>query len=480
MWFPSAKMGAPIAFLPPLDGRSDSVAWGRIQFVRQCLATDKDSREFLKRLGIPEPDVVHEVLEVILPNYEAGRVAVTAVKDHLADVLKIQRAMRAESGNNKWRLEQAVKNQFWVLASNRVTGQSAFKSPDRVYLPTPELMAYFDGNPDAWFAYPYPENILAFLVQVGVAKSVRIKCRAPEYDGSVRITDNHGWHVKGLNGFDSACQIEGLERAIEKAPLERARYVWNKLLVPNWKLIRGTVLSSTRQGFPREATTESYDFSTMGKLVAQKAWVPTENNRVRSPLQMELRFLPEGFERDRNLVQLFEMRDSVADAACDEATKLRYATALGINLDVVEAVKRHPEVIEVIKHNLRDFQEWMSRRAAVEPDGSDFPERTSKDSERRAEKLKDDLDAAPDKEYDVRERSVRISAIKSEQTIWLREQYTENDRMFCQVCQREMPFRKRDGKHYFEAVESFTELGKEHPCFISRYVPCVPPSTRSL
>ena len=36
--------------------------------------------------------------------------------------------------------------------------------------------------------------------------------------------------------------------------------------------------------------------------------------------------------------------------------------------------------------------------------------------------------------------------------------------MFCQVCQREMPFRKRDGKHYFEAVECFTELGKEHPC----------------
>ena len=83
---------------------------------------------------------------------------------------------------------------------------------------------------------------------------------------------------------------------------------------------------------------------------------------MQSPFQMELRLLPEGLERDRNLIQLFEMRDSVEDGACDEATKLRYATALGINLDVIEAVKHHPDVIEVIKHNLRDFQEWMRRR----------------------------------------------------------------------------------------------------------------------
>ncbi|MEN6449760.1 MAG: hypothetical protein ABFC96_04635, partial [Thermoguttaceae bacterium] len=275
--------GSPHAYLPPLDGHRASAAWGTMRFVRQCLATDKESREFLKRLGIPEPDVVHEVLEVILPNYEAGRVAVTAIKEHLADVQKIQRAMRADARNNKWRLEQAVRNQFWVLASNGVTGEEAFRSPDRVYLRSPELLAYFDGNSDAWFAHPYPNDILAFLVEVGVAKAVRIKCRSPEYDGSVRITDTYGWHVKGLNGFDSACEIEGLERAIENAPPDRARYIWNKLLVPNWTLIRGTVLSSTRQGFPREATTERYDFSTMGKLVAHKAWLPTENGQMRSP-----------------------------------------------------------------------------------------------------------------------------------------------------------------------------------------------------
>ena len=397
-----------------------------------------------------------------MPSYSEGRVAVTAVKDHLADVQKIQRAMRAESRNDT--LERAVRDCFWVLASNKVTGQQSFRPPGRVYLATRELTAYFDGNQEAWFAQPYPDDLVPLLTSAGVAKSVRIARRMPGYDGDVTLEDSFGCHVKGVNGFDPDCQIDGLEHAIKNVSLERAKYLWNTLLVPNWKLIRGTVLSSTRQGFPHEATEERYGFSTMGKLVAHKAWIPTKNNRVQAPFKLELRLLPEGFERDRNLVELFEMQESSEGGVCDEATKLRYANALGINLDVVEAVKSHPEVIEVIKHNLRDFQEWMRRCAATELDGSDFPERTSRDSERRAEKLKDDLDAAPDKEYEVRERRVRISAIKSEHTTWLREQYTRNDRMFCQVCQREMPFRKRDGKDYFEAVESFTELGIEHRC----------------
>ena len=155
MCLPSATTGVQTPICLQWMDRNASAAWAKSSSsVNAWRPTG--TLAILEASGIPEPDVVHEVLEVILPNYEAGRVAVTAVKDHLADVLKIQRAMKAESRSNKWRLEQAVKTQFWVLASNGVTGQSAFKSPDRVYLPTPELKAYFDGNPDAWFVHPYP------------------------------------------------------------------------------------------------------------------------------------------------------------------------------------------------------------------------------------------------------------------------------------------------------------------------------------
>lgn len=29
--------------------------------------------------------------------------------------------------------------------------------------------------------------------------------------------------------------------------------------------------------------------------------------------------------------------------------------------------------------------------------------------------------------------------------------------MVCQICKKEMPFRKRDGEHYFESVEAFSQ-----------------------
>jgi hypothetical protein len=34
--------------------------------------------------------------------------------------------------------------------------------------------------------------------------------------------------------------------------------------------------------------------------------------------------------------------------------------------------------------------------------------------------------------------------------------------MVCQICEDEMPFRKRDGQHYFEAVEALKALPAEH------------------
>jgi hypothetical protein len=48
---------------------------------------------------------------------------------------------------------------------------------------------------------------------------------------------------------------------------------------------------------------------------------------------------------------------------------------------------------------------------------------------------------------------------------WLRERYTnEYDQMVCQICREEMPFRIRNGTHYFQKKEvlSIDYLGKEH------------------
>ena len=57
--------------------------------------------------------------------------------------------------------------------------------------------------------------------------------------------------------------------------------------------------------------------------------------------------------------------------------------------------------------------------------------------------------------------SVEREAVKSETEPYLRNLYTENDELFCQICHQPMPFKLSDGKHYFEMVE-FLELNKRH------------------
>jgi hypothetical protein len=72
---------------------------------------------------------------------------------------------------------------------------------------------------------------------------------------------------------------------------------------------------------------------------------------------------------------------------------------------------------------------------------------------------------APDKEYEERDRSVRTTRSGIDPAVWLRSLYTNEDQqLVCQICKAEMPFRQRDGDHYFEAVEALTvdHFPKEH------------------
>ena len=47
--------------------------------------------------------------------------------------------------------------------------------------------------------------------------------------GYVILRNWRGEHARGLNGFDSRCDIDGLKDTMENASAEVAEYVWNCL-----------------------------------------------------------------------------------------------------------------------------------------------------------------------------------------------------------------------------------------------------------
>ena len=84
---------------------------------------------------------------------------------------------------------------------------------------------------------------------------------------------------------------------------------------------------------------------------------------------------------------------------------------------------------------------------------------------RREKNISKQHDDAPRKEYEIQDRSVRPTRGSIEPQTWLRGQYTnDSDQMICQICKDEMPFKKRNGECYFEAVEALSRdhFPKEH------------------
>jgi hypothetical protein len=92
-----------------------------------------------------------------------------------------------------------------------------------------------------------------------------------------------------------------------------------------------------------------------------------------------------------------------------------------------------------------------------------FPTQKSPNPERRKEKIRTRHDGADDKTYEKKERSVKTSRPNYDPKIWLENRYTNDDqKLVCQMCANEMPFKLKDGSYYFEAVQVSDDFTKEN------------------
>ena len=172
--------------------------------------------------------------------------------------------------------------------------------------------------------------------------------------------------------------------------------------------------------------------------LSTQAWLPDKDEEVpHLPKDLYLEDLPESYERDKRLVELFGMKkDSIAKLAAE----------INIPVDVLNYAKENPEKV---KQLIADDISGQKQRP-------DFPVRTSTNSERRDEKFREKVGGSPGKEYAPKERRVRITKGTIDSSLWLRNLYmNDSSQMVCQICKKEMPFKKRDGDYYFEAVEAF-------------------------
>jgi len=223
--------------------------------------------------------------------------------------------------------------------------------------------------------------------------------------------------------------------------------IWNAIAVPYKSCIKGKVIRSSRQDFSPNAGTYQEDeyVSSFGKMLMSHCWLPAQDGGFTQPGNLSLEDLPEAFVRDERLADELGMKkDSVAKLA-EEA---------GIPTEDIDLLRKYPG----------EFAQWKAQIVA-RGEKPDFPTRRVTNPERRQEHLAQQFADAPEKQYEEQEGSVRTSRGAVEPALWLRQQYTNNaGQMVCQICREVMPFKKRDGDYYFEAVEALSReyFTKEH------------------
>ncbi len=425
---PFKQDGDPNAYLPPENDTEFPV-------VSREICKDEKALEFLKKIGLKEPDAVDEVIKNVLPKY-SNKPSTVSIENNQRDIHAIERAYASDSQEKKRRLQEQLRVTPFVREDTQCEGKTIYRKPSDLYFGSDELRSYFSGNDSFGFVSPdYPQSAMALFKDLGVEDSVRVRQKGGNEQGFVDIKNYHGVHERGINGFDPEIHVAGLEYAIAAPTPEKNEFIWNNIAVPRSACIRGVVEKSTRQTY--ENSTKEDQISDFGRLLIEAAWLPGSDGSLHEPIDLTLDDLPDSFIRDEKLAQQLGMKMDVVAKLAEEA---------GVKADDIELLRQHPE----------EFDQWKATISA-QKQKPEFPERASSNPERRREKLEEQMGDALKKKYEQRGRSVRTTRGTVDPALWLRNQYKNEDgQMVCQVCKEEMPFRKRDGEHYFETVEALS------------------------
>ncbi len=318
--------------------------------VRRAIADSPAARPFLAELNLAEPDVVAEVLELILPTYRRlESAAFDPARDldsaqHDADLDGIVRALDETLGpaaGRRAELLEQLRQTAFLIGENAAGGEQRLMPPPRLYQRSKELEVYFDGNPDVWFAGDRYGPWLVQLRGMGVRQQVEVRARSPNPLGYVVITVEFGRNERGLDGFDPDAEIDGLDFALRHPGHARSEYVWNVLLAPNRRLVAGVVERSVLASFS-DASTDRVR-SEIASVAGQEAWLPGRDGTFRCPGELSLDDLPPTFVPDETLAQALGMLQPVVAQA---------ARQLGIAPEVLWGLSARPDLVAMVEREL--------------------------------------------------------------------------------------------------------------------------------
>ena len=298
----------PILFLPSKDLSSYYTQ------VHPDFLKNEKTKEFLEKFGIKEPSLKDEIYNQILPEYDTDEGIDTA--EHFQKFFNYYKQCPTSELQDYIDL---IKDKGFIRYYSCENGEEIFRgSGAEIYFPSPELILFFENKIDTYFLdvefyneiveENHRNDLRKFLLKIGVNETVVVEKKEKNWDGCIINNNNHGFHQRGLNGFDKNITVDGLKEALSVPTFEISKFIWNSIALPHQECIYGTVQKASKQNYSN-GTTEIMFSENFGKLLTKIAWLPSKEGIFLKPSEFSLNDLPEGFILNVDLAVQLGIKD---------------------------------------------------------------------------------------------------------------------------------------------------------------------------
>ncbi len=456
---PSRPNHSPIAYLATSTETS-------LPIVRVSLSSNEEARKFLQELGVPNLDIVEEVIEEILPKYTDESAAVDT-EGNERDLKKIERAYKTDSAEKKNRLRDALRKTPFILAECPNEGGKDYRKPHQVYFSREELQTYFSGN-DSFACVNLDHPHANLFRELEVLDRLRIKCKSnPRSTADVYLGRDGGHHRRGLEGFDPDIYVDGLDNALRTPSVEKSQIIWNEIATNYRQCIKGIVLISSRQDFSLDAKVRERKKKTsvFGALLMSRVWLPDSDGHLHKPSELTLDDLPESFACDEKLADQLGMKKNVVAKLAEEA---------GISENVLHRAKQIEDASPEIQQQIDSLLQGESKKKTQQQESTPYVKALSEtfskpgkekvnnsgvggnggfspNPPRRREKISEEIEGGIEKERAPEERSFLAVRKKwNGKSDQVRADFVEWYSGQCQICKK--TFTQQNGTPYFEGL----------------------------
>ena len=452
---------------------------GEVSFIKSAILSrgDKslieDVRTFLDEVGVKEVDEEQKI-KYLLEMWYSSDNKCPEEKEHLAHMKRFISWCQKEGA-------PSIFGDYDIFRDTIYPEQPQFWHADSCFIDLPfkdtGLSALYDysefditeGNiwmVPLWEQYKELGGFLDFAISLGVVDKLKInKINTWSNPYKAELHNVPGKYYRKY-AIDEDHSIDKLDEYLSRKNINVSKLIWNTMCNADPKDL-------TAKYSPNESSRIRYGIqkapSSLVFSLKKHRWIPNRNGEFCKPAEMTKNQLQDGFYYDDRNCWLSDIgfaKNAIAEDS-DVQTKKQYAHALGIeNLDSIDIIKKI-EADPDFKSYVRNYDKYpitFDPKSHFGPrqQSTKLPKGSDVNKERYERKMREKVKSAPKIEYVQTLVSQRVSSEKIDAKIWLREEYkNEDEKIICQICKNEMPFKTRKGECYFEDVESFDDFDRE-------------------